>query len=151
MYTRPPVSPGDDENLTVSLTVSLHKVWDEQCIIDLELTNTSTSDLELDHYRLPWRNCYSMTIVVADTFLGSSPLPHPTMIDDPPITFTFTTIKPGESLKGEIPLVSSFPDLVMLLKDRETILFWAYQPITVRQIRGKWVGGWLLLPKLASA
>ena len=42
-------SPGDDANLTVNLTVSLHEVWDEECIIDLKLSNTSDSNLGTLH------------------------------------------------------------------------------------------------------
>ncbi len=158
MNPQPPPSPGDDAIPTVNLTVSLHKVWDEECILDLELTNTGRSDLELYTHSLPWRGWYSMVLVVTDTIPMGGPLTQPMIIDDP--TVGSTTIKPGESLQGEIRLARRrvfdprdprAPHLVGMLKHRDMMLFWAYQPITVNQTRGKWVGGWLLLPKLPSS
>jgi hypothetical protein len=146
MNPQQPPSPGDDANLTVDLTVSLHKVWDEECIIDLEFTNTSRITLELSTHSLPWCGEYSMVLVATDTLPIGNPVPRLPIIDDPWIAFT--NIKPGESLQGEIRLADRIPDLVEVLKRRDMILFWAYQPTTVNQIRGKWVGGWLLLPKL---
>ena len=139
-------SPGDDANLTVNLTVSLHKVWDEECIIDLEFSNTSESDLEFFIASLPWGNLYSMVLVVTDSIPMGVPISRPSIIDVAAIGST--TIKAGESLQGEIRLAWRLPDLVTMLKKRDMILFWAYQPSTVNQTRGKWVGGWLLLPKL---
>ncbi len=133
----------------MNLTVSQHKVCDEDCIIDLELTNTSRATLELFTHSLPWRGYYSVVLVATGNFPAENPLSHPLITDDPPAALTaFTTIKLGESLKGEIRLASRIPDLVKLLKNRDMILFWAYQPTTVNHTRGKWVGGWLLLPKL---
>jgi hypothetical protein len=139
-------SPCDDANLTVNLIVSLHKVWDEQCIINLKLSNTSGSNLELFTDSLPWVGLYSMVLVVANSSPVLDPVPHPFFLVN--AIWGFTTINPGESLEGEIRLAWRFPDLVEMLKTRDMILFWAYQPTTANQTRGKWVGGWLLLPKL---
>jgi hypothetical protein len=146
MNPQHPPSSIDDANLTVNLTVSLHKVWDNECMIDLKLTNTSRSVLELYTHSLPWRGHYSMVLVAADTLPAGNAVARSLMIDDPP--FAFTTLKPGESLQGEIRLASRIPDIITMLRKRDMILFWAYRPTTVTQARGRWVGGWLLLPKL---
>lgn len=144
-----PPSAGYDEDLTVKLTVSLHETWDEECVICMELTNTSQGDLEMITHSLPWRGLYSVVLVPTDTIPAGTPMSHPAIIDDPP--FDVTTIKPDQSLSGQVRLAWRFPALVAMLKAREMILFWAYQPTTVNQTRGKWVGGWLLLPMLPKA
>jgi hypothetical protein len=117
MIMTPQQLPGslDDANLTVSLTVSLHNVWDEECMIDLELTNTSGSALELYTHSLPWCGQYSMVLVAADTFPAGNVLARPAIIDDPGVAFT--TLKPGKSLQGEIQLASRFPDIIKALKN----------------------------------
>ena len=86
-----------------------------------------------------------MVLVATDTIPMGIPISAPPFFDN--AAFGFTTIKPGEVLQGEIRLASGIPDLVEMLKKRDMLLFWAYQPSTVNQTRGKWVGGWLLLPE----
>jgi hypothetical protein len=143
----PPAPDVFDQNLTVNLTVSLHKVWDDKCVIDLNLTNTGKSDLESWTHSLPWNGQYSMMLLPMDTHVPEGkPIPRLAIIDDP--TPDSTTLKPRESKQGEIQLATRFPDLVKVLKKRDVVLFWSYQPITTKQTIGKRVSGSLLLPKL---
>jgi hypothetical protein len=60
--------------------------------------------------------------------------------------FEEISIKPGETLEGDIPLRERFPELKGALEHTEVILFWVYEMRGKGRDSGERHVGWLSIP-----
>ncbi|MEA2718378.1 MAG: hypothetical protein QOJ39_242 [Candidatus Eremiobacteraeota bacterium] len=112
------------------------------------LTNQSREDLVTYEHSLPWRSAYAMMVVAVETDPAGTPLERTLPVDDPgPGT---VTVKPGETLHGEIPLAPRFPSLSGALAKRDVLAFWAYrfQPVGKQPL--PWVAGHVVLERVTA-
>jgi len=61
------------------------------------------------------------------------------------------TIQPGESVEGRISLKDRFPSIEALANKHDVVVFWSYDLRSVEGRQFPRLGGWLLIPKTASA
>lgn len=109
----------------------------------LRVTLTSGTACEVTLYRseLPWGNRYSMVFAAAKPNSEALELVFP--VDDPGPTQI--SVKPGETLTGEIDLHDVIRDL-NALKKSDVLLFWAYKTPAVLHLP-RWAGGLVVIPQ----
>lgn len=139
-----PVQVHAEDAKTLSLTVSLQheKVNDYNLLI--ELKNTGASALSISDGRLPWGSFGSMIVLAVGE--DGEALPEVPHITNP--SGTTIQINPGETIRGQVYLNKSYPDLPTALKKRDIIIFWSYQPQLTDGKRLERTGGWLIVPKV---
>ncbi len=94
---------------------------------------------------LPWGNSRSMYL---NAVRNRTQLTAPTPIDDP--VAGDVTIKPGETVEGDINLHERFPSLETELSKDDVDLLWTYQASETKGSTVSRFGGWILLPKKAK-
>jgi len=103
----------------------------------------AAAQVTLYSYKLPWGSRNSMILMPVNSdreCVGNKYF----AIDDP--STERVTIGPNGTLSGELDLKTVLPDIQKSLKESDVHLFWAYQAPEELHI-GRWVGGWLLIPR----
>lgn len=133
------------DNAAIAVTVSA--VPDKAGNFDLhiKLKNCGSEDLKMFRAGLPWGNSHSMYL---NAVRNRTPLTAPTPIDDP--VAGDVTIKPGETVEGDINLHERFPSLEKELNNDDVDLLWTYQANETKGSTVSRFGGWVLLPKKAK-
>ena len=93
-------------------------------------------------WQLPWGNANSMILVAVTG--NKSYIDRNLLIDDP--TTEQVSLKPTESLSGDVSLEKAFTGLDPALKKSDVHLFWAYEAPEELHIP-RWSGGWILIPQ----
>jgi hypothetical protein len=106
--------------------VEVHQRTPGSSVLDVSFTNESVRSLTLYEARLPWRNRYSLLIVAVPQSAPERPLRMLFAPDDSPPTAI--TVKPRETIRGEIDIRDRFPDIsAQLQKSGPVLLFWSYE------------------------
>ena len=126
-----------------------HHVDEQTSLITLNISLKLTSQEEVEIYEdsLPWDAWHSMILVVT-TPIGHA-LERQMPIDDP--GEHTLSLRPGQTIKGEITLTDEFPELIATLQKHNLILFWSHQLDSIDAEPMPRKGGWLLIPKQATA
>lgn len=105
------------------------------------LTSGAANEVKLYRSELPWGNRYSMVFAAARSNSEVLELVYP--VDDPgPAQIT---MKPGDTLTGEIDLRYVIKDLTAL-KRSDAVLFWAYRSPAALHLP-QWTGGFVIIPQ----
>jgi hypothetical protein len=106
--------------------------------------NVSTNPVTLEEWRLPWGQRQSVVVVAAEPKSGA-PLKEVTLIDDV-FSSPKVTIKPGDSLSGDIDLTHYVADIDKKSRTTDLLVFWYYNSHGAGGSLGEY-GGWLTLEK----
>jgi hypothetical protein len=117
--------------------------------LNVKLTWQGEAPLTMNSAWLPWGRFYGMLLVATSADPLARPLESPPRIDDP--MGKRLTLKPGESVEGRIALTDRFPSIEAAAGKHDVLIFWSYDLRSVQGIEPPRVGGWLLIPKTASA
>ncbi len=113
--------------------------------LEMRLTNQSPGPITVFRHSLPWSSAYSALVVAVEADAVGTVLDRSTPVDDP--IAGALTIKPNETLTGQIDLDRRFPSLSHELKERDVIVFWSHQLQTTDGDPLPRTGGWTLLSK----
>jgi hypothetical protein len=116
--------------------------------IHVTFYNNSSGAIKMSEFMVPWKHRGNIILTAVVPVVDGWTLPKNLMIDDPGPAIT--TIKPGETLSGDINLDSRFPDLKRARMKNDVIIFWSYQlkSMDFKEIkRFPREGGWLLLSR----
>jgi hypothetical protein len=108
--------------------------------------NISDTPVTLEEWRLPWGQRQSVVVVAAERKSGA-PLKESTLIDDV-FQSPKVTIKPGDSLSGEIELTHYVAEIDKKSRETDLVLFWYYNSQGIGGSLGEY-GGWLTLARSA--
>lgn len=133
------------ESKKVELTVSARPDKAGQIDLHIQLKNCGAEEIKMFRASLPWGNSRSMYL---NAVRNRMQLTAPTPIDDP-VAGDFT-IKPGETVEGDINLHERFPSLETELSKDDVDLLWTYQASETAGSTVSRFGGWILLPKKAK-
>lgn len=116
--------------------------------LSLEVESLSREALSMRQSSLPWGWRYSTLIKAFETDALGTPLDEIFPIADPPVMDDIT-LPPGKTLKGEIDLLSRFPELLQTIEKRDVVLFWSYPlPFSgLGEDAKQRLGGWFLLSR----
>ena len=136
------------EDPKIGLDVKFKQSPDTGTELIIRLRNESAESLPVYNDDLPWVRMRSMTLIAVETsdFAGIV-LGGPQFKPNEDSAEPWVTIKPGESLTGEISLITRFPRIEESLKDRDVILFWSYRLRIKDGRRSNRVTGWVLVPQ----
>lgn len=130
------------ENTPVEVIVTPVPDKAGQTDLHIRVKNRGTSDLKMFRASLPWGNSRSMYL---NAVRQLTPLIAPTPIDDP--VAGDITIKPGETVEGDINLHGRFPSMEKELTKDDVDLFWTYRAtLTDGSVVARF-GGWIPLPR----
>ncbi|MCL7412005.1 MAG: hypothetical protein M8353_00090 [ANME-2 cluster archaeon] len=135
----------EQNNIDVTIDIEEKRSDGPEYILNVALTNRLPEPLTTFHYSLPWVGWDSILLIAVETDAIGTIIDKNLMIDDPGPART--TIQPGGSLSGNIPLSGRFPNLNEALKEHDVILFWSYQFLPIDAHPLKRVGGYLLIPQ----
>lgn len=111
--------------------------------LQIALMNQTNRALSTYAHMLPWVGETSLILVAVKTDAVGTVLEKRAAIDDPGPGVI--TIRPNETLSGEVNLGSRFPDLRPALSERDVALFWSYQFRATDGTRSPRTGGFVLL------
>lgn len=117
--------------------------------ITLELTYRGADAASLYKASLPWENRYSIVLVAADASPHGATLKKEFLIDDP--DSGKVAMVNAQILSGSIDLTDWFPELPDRRSKGDILLFWSYEPKSVKGVRYERISGVLTLPQQASA
>jgi hypothetical protein len=117
--------------------------------ITLELTYRGADAASLYKASLPWENRYAIVLVAADASPHGSTLKKELLIDDP--DSGKVAIASTQTLNGSIDLTDWFPELPDRRSKGDILLFWSYEPKSVKGAKYQRISGVLTLPQQASA
>jgi hypothetical protein len=136
--------PAERTNSTLELTVTVAKLTNTNCILEVSVRNTCPQPLLVFQNDLPWMSRHSLLILLVESGSQNRLIEEQLFIDDPKAGQV--GIKPGEILKGRIDLARRFPKLPGVLETKDVFLFWSYQLKPVDEQPEQRIGGFLLLP-----
>lgn len=132
----------------ISVELDLQGLSSSDYILHVKLTHRSRDILTIYQHSLPWVGWYSILLTAIKTDALGTVIEKSLIIDDPgPVRIT---IKPGETLTGDIPLIGRFPDLLEALRETDVIIFWSYQLKPVDAPPFQRACGYVVLPKLSG-
>ncbi len=109
--------------------------------LDVTLTSGAATTVQINRFELPWGFRYSMVFAAArpdeETIELLLPVADPVMSD--------ISVKPGETLTGEVDLRYVIRDL-SILKKSDVLLFWAYKAPAALHLPS-WQGGLVVIPQ----
>ena len=118
-------------------------------LLQIELANVSTQDLNVYVHSLPWVGWHSLILIAVLADALGTPLGKDARIDDPgPVV---VTLSPGEILKGSISLRSRFPDFHEARNQRDVIVFWSYRLEPLNAAASERYCGHVVFPMLNAA
>jgi hypothetical protein len=106
------------------------------------LTSGATTTIRVNRYDLPWGYRYSMVFAAAKPNGEAIALLLP--VADPGMKEI--SVKPGETLTGDVDLQYVIGDL-SVLKKSDVLLFWAYKTPAALHLPD-WTGGLVVIPQL---
>lgn len=95
----------------------------------IRLTNASSKNVTAYSSKLPWGTRNSMIVAAVKLTGTNEALGNTPVIDDPPPGEV--TLKPGETLAGEIDLAARFYQSWQGARGKPVLIFWSYQLQTV--------------------
>jgi hypothetical protein len=110
--------------------------------LHVTVSSQASSVVMIGKWQLPWGNANSMILVAVTDNKGY--VDRNLLIDDP--TTEQVSMKPNESMSGDVSLQEAFAGLDSALKKSDVHLFWAYQSPKELHIP-RWSGGWILIPQ----
>lgn len=129
----------------VSVDVQLAGQPGSSLTLRITVNSHDSRPLETVPSALPWGTRYSMLLVAmrvdSTGEVIESPLSSADPLEEEPIT-----LKPRQSIAGEIDLWSRFPAVHEALKVQDVILFWSYCFSAKGLGFSKRTGGWVLIP-----
>jgi len=109
--------------------------------LHVTLTSGAATTVQIHRFELPWGFRYSMVFAAArpdeETVELLLPVADPVMSD--------ISVKPGETLTGEVDLRYVIRDLG-ILKKSDVLLFWAYKAPAALHLPS-WQGGLVVIPQ----
>ncbi len=114
--------------------------------LEFTLRNSGTVPLDFFASDLPWGIQHSFMLVPVTNDPEARRIAEALYVDDP--RQGQVTIRPGDQLSGIVDLSRRFPSLAELLKTREVIVFWSFQPTQVNGTQMHRTSGTVVLPKL---
>ena len=119
-------------------------LWkDEPSRLRITVRSLAAAPATINKSELPWELRHSI-ILMAVTPAGDS-LPQNVVAGDPGLQKV--TLKPGQSVSGDIDLKMVFKDLDGARRKSDVLLFWAYRSPSGLNLP-KWSGGWILIPRM---
>ena len=131
-----------------ALTVVAHYSVERGHVLRMTVLNDGTAAVDINEVWLPWGHVYSTLLVAirpTDPFTGSRPLERTIVMANP--VGTSLTLRPGQTMSGDIDLDRQFADLAKALVHSDILLFWSYAPIYTGGRVGERAGGWVQLPQ----
>jgi hypothetical protein len=110
--------------------------------LHVTVSSRASSVVTFGKWKLPWGNANSMILVAVTG--NKAYIDRNLFIDDP--TPEQVSLKPNESLSGDVSLEKAFTGLDAALKKSDVHLFWAYEAPEELHIP-RWSGGWILIPQ----
>lgn len=139
------------DNPVLSLDVQCLPKTNGVYTLRLSLKNTGETPFLISTTALPWGSRYSLLLLAARTDPRSDPL-HPDIVIDDPRDDKMQTLRPGESLAGEIVLNHRFRDFDSIIRDSDIAVFWLYEvKAHLLDKTGRFLEGWLLVSKQAAS
>jgi hypothetical protein len=135
------------DNPVLNLDVQCLPGTNNVCIVRLTLKNNGEMPFSISSTAVPWGSRYSLLLLASRTDPRSAPLQPDIVIDDPRDDKT-QTLRPGESLTGEIVLNHRFRDFDDIIRNNDIAVFWLYE-VKSRLLDKplRFLGGWLLVSK----
>lgn len=132
------------QSTTAPFAVNAQQKGPGSTILHISLKNTSGRPIAMLEHELPWRNRYSMTIVVTPQRTPNLPL-RMFFAPDDAIPSTIV-IRPQQVLEGDLDIADRFLDVRERLdKEKPLLLFWVYELRAVsRESLGRQFGGSVL-------
>lgn len=125
-----------DWEIRVAANKDVHGEWQLDIVMDYHGDKT----VEIPNREIPWKWPYSMIFcLVPEREFAVRPRHPKTLASEPPQGHV--TVKPGDTLKGVIPLRSLFDQPYPGWLEGSMIVFWSYKPQASKR-----VGGWLEIP-----
>jgi hypothetical protein len=122
------VSTADAQEL-LPVAVSMKPIYDRTIGWSIEsvVTNVDTKPLVIADAYLPWGNRYAMLMAAFSERRPNTMLQVGYPVDDP--LFNRITIRPGEQVRGRVPLNNYFPGISEAVSAGGVIVLWSYQAI----------------------
>lgn len=115
----------------------------------LTLKSVDKRPLETAPSALPWGGRYSMILVAIGSDSTGEVLESPLSSADP-LEEEPVTLKPRQTIEGEIDLRARFPTLDEVLKTQDVIVFWSYRFPAKGLGVSRRAGGWALIPRAVT-
>lgn len=139
------------DNPVLSLDVQCLPKTNGVYTLRLSLKNKGEAPFSISTTALPWGSRYSLLLLAARSDPRSDPL-HPDIVIDDPRDDKMQTLRPGESVAGEIVLNHRFRDFDSIIRDNDIAVFWLYEVKShLLDKTGRFLGGWLLVSKRDSS
>lgn len=111
------------------LNVALEASEDERFRLHISLAYQGAVSATAYRASLPWESVHSLLLSAIKLDAFGTPIEQVFAIDDP--GSEKVTLAPGQVLAGYISLDERFPDLAKAHQERDIIIFWTYQMITI--------------------
>jgi hypothetical protein len=119
------VVAADVQPVPIEVQATLSGSMSKSGIVEFKLKNTGYQPISLYASDLPWGVRTSIMLVPVLLGADQAPLEPALYIDDPGPAVVI--IAPAATLHGSVELVSRFPRLPAVLKERGVMLFWSYR------------------------
>jgi hypothetical protein len=134
---------GQDGALDVRAKVAV--LSPSRIALELTLRNPGLVPLDLFAADVPWGTRQSLMLVPVTNDRETRRIDEALYIDDPKPGQV--SVKAGGQLSGIVDLSRRFPTLLEVLKTREVIVFWSFQPTPVNGTPLDRTSGAVVLPK----